>query len=260
MLTQFVNTINDEFCPDTDYLSLIRRIMTNLKETSTVDDIVESLYNFHRLLKTEEKLFIYVFDNVCKEFRKFLLNQNPDIVHASLYLLSEVFSKKWLFPEIKYWMAYLIPMILRLSNLNDGSLDENSHELLSICLENITKFCVCEETALTLLIAMKNENSDYSARACELFKDFIRYSDKFFLIEVFEWNEMFENIFSLFENGKKRKIAESIILFLRNEIFSNEEWEDIMSKLNFHYLQYLLTIVKFNYTSVCAKKKKSNIV
>ena len=260
MLSQFVNRINDEFCPDTDYLSLIRNIMNNLKEPSSVENVVEALHQFDRLLNTEENLFIYVFDNVFKELGKFLLNQNPEIVHASLYLLSEVLSKSWLTPEIKDWMVYLIPIVLRLSNLNDGSLDEHSYVLLSKCLEKIPKFCLCEETALTLLHAITNENSDYAARACGLFTEFIRYSDKFFLIEVFEWNEIFEIIRTLFIDDRKREIAVSIILFLKNEIFSIEEWEDIMLQLDYEYFQFLLSIVKFDYASVNAKKKKFMVV
>jgi hypothetical protein len=251
-----INILNQDLPTDLNYTFFIRQVMNSLKEPSDVNEILQAIENLHQLLKLEKKLFVHTFDNVYDDLKKFIFNENPEIVRATLFLLSEVLSISWMAEQVKDWSYYLIPQFIRLK-MSKESLDQECQFLLSKCLDSIPKFCLYEETALILLKSMSNKNSEYTDIACELFRKFMINSQKEFIVDAYEWNEIFENIFFLFPLGnKKRIIAENIILFFRNELFTNEQWEIILSKLEDEFLQDLIIIVKFDYSSVYDKKKK----
>lgn len=251
-----INIPFEELSPNTNFTLFIRKLMNSMKESSDVNEVIEAIHNLDKLLEYDEKLFIHTFDNVYDELKKFLFNENPDLVKASLYLLSDVLSISWIVEQVKDWAAFLIPQLIRLK-ISSDSLDEECQFLSSKCLESIPKFCIYEETALILLNAMTNKHSDYTDVACDIFRQFMLNAEKSFIVDAYEWNEIFENIFMMFPLGnKKRIIAENIIHFFRNEIFTNEEWEEILAKLDDHLLQDLIIIVKFDYSSVYNKKKK----
>jgi hypothetical protein len=248
---------NEELPPVSNYLIFIRQVLNSIKEPRDASEVIEAIYNLKRLIKIEIDLFIHIFDCVYEEFEKFLINENPDIAKASLYLTTEVLGITWVHPNIGDWVMYIIPLVINLSVNSDYLADNELKYLIEKCFENISKKCIYEETAHILLIDMTEENQIYTDRACDLFMKYFMSIDKFYLINAFEWNEMIDNILHLFHFGKeKRTIGTNIIRFLKNQIFTNEEWEEILAKLDSEYLEKLMMIDKFNYSTVYDKKKK----
>jgi hypothetical protein len=90
--------------PNTNYFLFIRTLMSNLKENSDVSQVINAIQNLHQLLIKEQHIFVHVFENVYDEFKKFLFNENPEIVKESLNLVCDLFSTSWFNPEIINWI------------------------------------------------------------------------------------------------------------------------------------------------------------
>jgi len=251
------NFHKEELPPVSIDILFIRKVLNSIKEPRDVSEVIEAIYNLKRLINREMNLFIHMFDSVYEEFEKFLTNENPEIVKASLHLTAAVLGISWVHPNIGDWVMYMIPLVINLSVSSDYLADDELKYLIENCFENIPKKCIYEETAHILLCAMTEENQAYTDIACNLFMKYLINMDKFHLINAFEWNEMIDNILNLFHYGKeKRTIGTNIIKFLKSEVFTNEEWEEILAKLDYEYLEKLIIIDKFNYSTINDKKKK----
>lgn len=243
--------IRDGFNIKTNILHLLRNTLTTLKESINPTELVNAINNLRRLFKFHQELFVFCFDNVYENFKKFLFNENQEVALYSFVLISEVFYEEWTVPEIRSWVEYLLPLVLQISSFEDHFIDPQVQNLCLTCLDLLACRGHYEETILVLLDGMANDNENFSTNASKALFTFITSCDKGFLLDGYDWNGIFELIIALWSKSKKRVIAEGFVNVLRGQVFSNEgEFEDLLSRLYDDILQNLLPWIKFNYPFV----------
>jgi hypothetical protein len=198
-----------------------------------------------------QELFIFCFHNVYDFFQKFLFNQNTEIAQHALVLISEVFYVEWHCPEIRDWVKYLLPLVLKLSSYDDTETDGSIINISLTCLDLLACRGLYEETILLLLEGMAHENENLATNASKALFTFITKCEKGFLADGYEWNGIFDRIFALWVKSSKRPLAEGFVNVLKNSVFSQEgEFEDLLSRCEDDVLQNLLMFSKFNYNMV----------
>ncbi len=252
-----VPPINCDFLATTNYVNLMKTVQNSILESTSEEDTLNGFRNLRALLKYHPEVFITVFDNLYDSFKKYILNENQNIVINALVLINETFSQNCLEKQMGEWLSAMLPHIIKVSVIsseNAKEIKEYSEKTLNIMATKGYQ----EEIVLIFLDAMNDDNEDITLLASKNLYIFLKSQVKSVMIDIYDWTEIFSRIFSLFIIKSKREIAMGIIKTLRDEIFDDNEFYNVLSRVESESLINLMQISSFDFGRV-QKIKKSEI-
>ena len=249
--------INCDFLAKTSYVNLMKTVQNSILESTSEEDTLNGFRNLRALLKYHPEVFITVFDNLYDTFKKFLLNENQEILVNSLVLINETFSQNLLEHQIGNWIYHLLPYILKL--MASKNLDFQIRNYSEKIMDKISSKSYSEEIFYVFLDHMAEECEDLCLLASKYLYNFLKNQEKFYMINAFDWNSIIEEILDLYILRTKRELALGLLNTLRNNIFNEDEFLTILSKVeNDDTLISLNQITHFDYSKVHNLKLNTN--
>jgi hypothetical protein len=242
-----------------DLLQMARDVMDNLREGTDQDAILLSFSHLLNFLKNDEKFFITVYDNVYDSIGKHIYSENPDIVKASIITYHDVIQINWLNENISDWMPSIVSNLLNIKIEGFNSLDDETKSILDKSISDLAK-CYYEETMITLLSEiLYKPMGNITNLACDVLLNLLKYNDKNIMINCYDWNEIIRLLLEIYsQKGDKLLIAVNILTFMKSDLFEDQQFIEILTKIDDDYLTTLILIIKFKYNEVLVKKKEND--
>lgn len=245
---ELLANINHPFPEKTNYLELLRNICNFILESNDPDMLIYAINLLRRLEKHEKEFFMRIFDNIYDSFDRLIFNQNKEVVHAAFLFLIELFSQFWQGDLISRWVDYLLPKVILSSTSNN--LDQDIAQMGHTILEKISTCGYYVDAFNCLINALKTDDLQTLNTFSNFLNSFLRSCDKIILINYFEWNDIFIDLFSVI-SPKRMDLVKGIIYVLQNEILTKEEFNEILVKLDSDIIDQLLFLeIKFDYNEI----------
>lgn len=238
--------IKSGFPKNSDFLNLLRNTHSALIDSKDPQVIINGINNLRRLLKFHREFFITLFENLYDRIRPLIQNQNEEIVIHVFTFIEELLREPWVEPGCDNWIEYFIHYILLFSTYDNLTIKN----LALKCLEHIGKRAFYESTIIELLKGMQNKNNEISLNASTTLHSLLTNCDKHYLINGFDWNNLMSDIFSMYTDSKFRKLGEGLLKTMKSQIFSKEEFDDLLTHLDDDILKNMMTVFDFNYAEI----------
>jgi hypothetical protein len=122
------------FDKDTDFNSLINKIIQNLKDSPEWVKAFYSINDLRRLLKFNNEIFLQILDSVVNQLNKLSLSIRSNLSKLTLILIKEIFQAKFL--STVYNQKILINSVILGSSSTKAFIKEESLNALDALAEN----------------------------------------------------------------------------------------------------------------------------
>lgn len=205
------------FDQDENYSLLIQNTVNGLTKSEEWTVNFNSINDLRRFRKYNKELFFKTFNQIYKNFPKYINSIRSNISKAALILCAEIFSY-YEFEYIHNWIEMLLPNVLMRSVYEKFFISDEANKALL----NVSENMMYEESLLILVNEIKNNNLKVSEKACETLVKLISNYEIVSLENNYAWENIFLVLIDISRMKKDTYIKKPIrILKAFNNKFEN---------------------------------------